>query len=334
MSISAYAALAAKSGLEPYKYEPKPLGPFDVEIAITHCGLCHSDIHLINNDWGLSKYPLVPGHEIVGTVASSGPMVTGFSKGDRVAVGWQCGSCLLCDQCTTGYENLCADSQATCVGHHGGFAEAIRLDSRFVHRLPDDMDSESAAPLLCAGITVYSPLKHFNIRPSMRVGVIGVGGLGHLALQYASAFGCEVTAFSSSPDKEEEARILGANRYIISTDSRQVEAAASSLDFIICTITTDMDPLPLLNALRPKGILCYVGVPPSPLTVHPFALIGGLKSITGSPIGGRATMREMLDFSARHGIKALTEVVPMKQVNEAIQKVMANKARYRMVLTN
>ena len=218
MTIHAHAAMAPRQTLNPFQYEPAGLGPWDVEVAITHCGICHSDIHLIDNDWGISSYPLVPGHEIIGTVEDAGAEVKHLKKGQRVGVGWQRGSCLVCEQCLKGNENLCPENRATCVGNHGGFAERIRVDSRFAFPIPDALASENAAPLLCGGATVYSPLKNYGVVPSMRIGVIGIGGLGHLALQFANAFGCEVTAFSSTPDKEKEAGLFGAHRFIASAN--------------------------------------------------------------------------------------------------------------------
>ncbi len=210
MTISSWAATAADAPLQPFSYEPRELGPFDLEIAISHCGICHSDIHMLDNDWGMSTYPLVPGHEIIGTVRQAGSAVTKFTAGRRVGVGWQRSSCMECEWCVGGMETCCAGQQATCVGHHGGFAEAIRTDSRFAFAIPEDLPSAAAAPLLCGGVTVYTPLRD-AVRPSSRVGVIGIGGLGHMAIRFARAFGCEVTAFSTSPAKEEEARRLGAS---------------------------------------------------------------------------------------------------------------------------
>ncbi|MCP4684402.1 MAG: NAD(P)-dependent alcohol dehydrogenase [bacterium] len=334
MQFSGFAATKAGGKLEPFKYDPTPLGPDDVEIEITHCGICHSDIHLVNNDWGISEYPLLPGHEIVGTVVETGSAVSGLEPGTRVAVGWQCGACLVCDQCVSGEDNLCAESQATCVGHYGGFADRVRVDSRFAFVLPDGLESETAAPLMCAGITVYSPFKHFGVRPSSRVGVIGIGGLGHLALQFANAFGCEVTAFSTSKAKAEEAIILGAHHFVDTSDEAALDKAAGSIDFLLSTVNADLDWNAYMGVLRPNGMLCVVGVTPNPIAVHPMALIMGRKAISGSPIGSRATIREMLDFAARHGIQAQTETIPMSQVNEAMERIKANKARYRMVLAN
>ncbi|MDH4157918.1 MAG: NAD(P)-dependent alcohol dehydrogenase [candidate division Zixibacteria bacterium] len=334
MKISSYAALMQKKPLEPFQYESKKLGDWDIEVAITHCGICYSDVHLIDNDWGMSTYPLVPGHEIVGTITAVGGKVAGFEKGQRVGIGWQCGACLNCEMCTTGMENLCPEHRDTCVGNFGGFARSIIVDSRFAYDIPESITSEAAGPLLCGGITVYSPLRHYDVKPSHRVGVIGIGGLGHMALQFANAFGCEVTAFSSSPNKEAEAREFGAHRFIPSADPAELQKAAGSLDFIISTIHGDLNWDAYLATLRPNGKLCFVGVPDSAIAFQAFPLLFGQLSVCASVIGGRAMMKEMLGFAARHHIAPQTEVTPMEQVNEAIRKLKENRARYRIVLKN
>ena len=334
MAVRAYAAKGPREALVPYEYQAGPLGSHDVEIAITHCGLCHSDIHLINNDWGITRYPLVPGHEIVGNIVKLGSEVRSLREGERVGVGWQCGACLECEWCASGYDNLCPESRATCVGRHGGFSESIVVDSRYAFVVPESLASENAAPLLCGGVTVYSPLRHFDVRPDMKVGVIGIGGLGHLAIQFAQALGCEVTAFSSSPNKEAEARVFGADHFLDLTDEDQLAAATNSLDFILATPNVDLNWQNFVDILRPKGNLCFVGAVPNPIQIHAMSLLVGNKMVSGSPIGSRHTIKEMLELAARHGIEARTEVVPMSQINEAIAKVVANQARYRMVLKN
>jgi len=263
-----------------------------------------------------------------------GSSVKHLKAGQRVGIGWQCGSCMTCECCLSGRENLCAESSGTCLGNHGGFAKAIVVDSRFAFALPEALASESAAPLLCGGITVFAPLLHFNIRPEMKVGVIGIGGLGHLALQFYRAWGCEVTAFSSNPDKEKEAKELGAHHMVPSRDPEALKARAGTLDFIANTVPGDIDWESYLNILRPDGRLCILGVPSSPVTIPAFPLIVGRKSLSGSPIGGRADIETMLAFAARHGIQAKTETFAMDQVNPALDKVRQGQARYRVVLTN
>lgn len=334
MPIKAIAATKAGTTLESFSYEAGPLGPHEVEVKVTHCGICHSDIHLIDNDWGVSVYPLVPGHEIVGTIAVKGSEVRRFKIGERVGIGWQCAACLECDTCAHGDENYCPHRGATCVNHHGGFADAVRSDARFVFPIPAELPSETAAPLLCGGTTVFSPLKRFGVKPWHKVGVVGIGGLGHLAIRFAKAFGCEVTAFSNSPDKEREARAFGASRFIASTDTNAMGTAKNSLDFVISTPFSDLDWSAYVECLKLDGTLCFVGVPPSPVSIGIGQLMGGRRRVTSSSIGSRADIIDMLEFAARHGISAQTEVVPMNEANAAIEKVRRNQARYRMVLKN
>jgi uncharacterized zinc-type alcohol dehydrogenase-like protein len=332
--IQGLAAHAAGAELLPFKYDPGELGPQEVEIAITHCGICHSDLHLIANDWGISQYPFIPGHEIVGSVAAAGAEVKSLRVGQRVGLGWQSNSCGICEWCTRGMENLCLAAEGTCVHRHGGYADRVRANARFVIPIPDALDSEHTAPLLCAGITVYNPLRTHGINPSSRVGIVGIGGLGHLAIQFAHVFGADVTAFSTSAAKEEEARALGANHFVNARESKALKEVAGTMDFVLSTINADQDWGVYVQALRPTGTLCFVGVPPSPVTLHAFPLISGLRSITGNPTGSPYRLKEMLDVAARHGVKAMTESFPMAKANTAIEKVKKNKVRYRAVLSN
>jgi len=333
MSIRAYAAMGRGQRLEPFTYEPPPLGPEDVEIAVTHCGICHSDIHMIDDDWKSSRYPLVPGHEVIGTVSALGSAVKHLSKGVRVGVGWQSGSCMECEWCVQGDETCCPKQQGTIVGRHGGFAAAVRVDGRFAFPLPEAMDSETAAPLFCGGATVYTPLKE-HARPMSRVGVIGIGGLGHMAIQFAHAFGCEVTAFSTSSNKKEEAKRLGAHHFVCTSDDDRMRLAVASIDLLVSAVTVDLNWEQWVSILRPKGTLLLVGASPGKLDIAAGSLLVGKKAVRGSVIGSRSTIREMLEFAARHGVKAQTEVVPLSQANTAIDRVRANRARYRMVLKN
>jgi uncharacterized zinc-type alcohol dehydrogenase-like protein len=234
----------------------------------------------------------------------------------------------------SGQENLCAASEGTCVHRHGGYADRVRANARFVIPIPDALDSQEAAPLLCAGITVYNPMRIQGINPSSRVGVVGIGGLGHLAIQFARVFGAAVTAFSTTIAKEAEARALGAHHFVNSRESKAMKEVAGSLDFIITTVNADLDWGTFLQALRPNGTLWFVGVPPSPVSVHAFPLISGLRTIGGSPVGSPFRLREMFDVAARHGVKATTELFPMAKANEAIEKVKKSKVRYRAVLAN
>jgi len=332
--VQGLAVHAAGAELLPFRYDPGKLGSQEVEIAITHCGICHSDLHLIANDWGISNYPFIPGHEIIGTVAAKGGDVRGLEVGQRVGLGWQSNSCGRCDWCMQGLENLCSESEATCVHRHGGYASSVRANSRFVIPVPDGLPSEQAAPLLCGGITVYNPIRTHGINPSSRVGIVGIGGLGHIAVQFARVFGAEVTAFSTTAGKEAEARALGAHHFVNSRDTKAIKETAGSLDFILTTVNADQEWGTYLQSLRPNGTLCFVGVPPSPVSVHAFPLISGQRTISGSPIGSPFWIREMLNVAARHGVKATTESFPMAKANEAIEKVKKNKVRYRAVLAN
>ncbi|HEU5458520.1 MAG TPA: NAD(P)-dependent alcohol dehydrogenase [Terracidiphilus sp.] len=332
--IQGLAAHAAGAELLPFRYEPGELGPHEVEIAISHCAICHSDLHLISNDWGISQYPFIPGHEVIGVVAAVGAEVRGLEDGQRVGLGWQSNSCGRCEWCTRGMENLCPESEGTCVHRHGGYADRVRADARFVIPIPDELESEQAAPLLCGGITVYNPMRTHGINPSSRVGVVGIGGLGHLAIQFARVFGAEVTAFSTSAAKEDEARKLGAHRFVNTRESKAIKEVAGTQDFILSTVNADMEWAGFMQALRPTGTLCFVGVPPSPVAVAAFPLISGVRSITGSPIGSPHQLREMMDVAGRHGVKAQTERFAMAKANEAIEKVKKNKVRYRAVLAN
>ncbi|MEE8260412.1 MAG: NAD(P)-dependent alcohol dehydrogenase [Nitrospinaceae bacterium] len=334
MNIDCYAAQGAKAPLETFSYVSPTLAPWDVEVKISHCGICHSDVHLVDNDWGISQYPLVPGHEIVGTVSAMGASVKHLKAGQRVGIGWQSSSCMTCEWCISGKEKLCSQMMGTCLGRHGGFAKAVVVDSRFAFVLPDKLESENAAPLLCGGITVFAPLIHFDIRPTMKVGVIGVGGLGHLALQFYKAWGCEVTAFSSTSGKEKEAKDFGAHRVLNSKDAEALKANTATQDFIISTAPGDLDWAAYLDVLRPEGKLCVVGVPQNPMAIPAFPLIAGQKTVCGSPIGGRSDIETMLAFAARHGIEAKTESFAMSEVNPAMDRVRNNQARYRVVLKN
>lgn len=331
--IQGYAVHAAGAELLPYKYDPGELNPYDVEVRVTHCGVCHSDAHLIDNDWGTSQYPLIPGHEIVGTVSAIGSAVLGFTVGERVGIGWQANSCGRCEWCRKGEENLCANAQPTCVHRHGGFAEALRVNARFAVPLPEALDSETAAPLLCAGITVYSPIRALGINPASRVGVIGVGGLGHLALQFARVFGAEVTAFSTTAAKEKEVLELGAHHFVNSRESKSVNGLAGSFDLIISTINADLDWAAFVNTLRPHGTLCFVGAPAKPISLPAFPLISVARSVCGSNTGSPGRISEMFDVAARHGVKAKIERFKMADANQALKRLRKSQVRYRAVLS-
>lgn len=330
--IRAYAAREAGGRLTAFEYDPGPLGSDQVEVDVQACGLCHSDLSMIANDWHMSTYPLVPGHEVIGRVAAVGGHVTSVAVGDTVGLGWYSGSCLTCDQCMGGDHNLCGRVEQTIVGRFGGFADKVRCRAEWAIRLPAGLAARDAGPLFCGGITVFNPIVQCRVQPTDRVGVIGIGGLGHLALQFLSKWGCEVTAFTSHDGKRDEAVAMGAHHVVDSRQADQLEKLAGAFDFILSTVNVDLDWGRYLAALAPKGRLHSVGAVPSPIPVPAFALIGGQKSLSGSPLGSPATTRRMLDFCARHGIAPVTEHFPLSRVNDAVAHLASGKARYRVVL--
>lgn len=332
--IKAYAAHEPHGKLEAFEYDPGELADDQVEIDVIACGVCHSDLSLLNNEWHISRYPLVPGHEVVGRVARRGSHVQHLQIGDTVGLGWFSGSCMICDQCMSGNHNLCPQAEQTIVGRFGGFANKVRCKAMWASLLPAGIDAKNAGPLFCGGITVFNPIVQFDVKPTDHVGVIGIGGLGHLALQFLNKWGCEVTAFTSSDAKSAEAHQMGAHHVVNSRDTAQLKAAAGTLDFILSTVNVDLEWGLYLSALKPKGRLHTVGAVPAPLPVPAFTLIGGQKSVSGSPLGSPATIRKMLEFCARHDIKVVTEHFPMSRVNDAMAHLAAGKARYRLILDN
>ena len=325
--------MKAGGKLEAFEYTPGPLGPEEVELRIESCGICHSDLSMIDNEWGMSAYPLVAGHEIVGIVEAAGGHAKGVKPGDRVGLGWFAGSCMSCHTCMSGNHNLCGNGEQTIVGRHGGFADRVRCHWSWAVPIPAGVDPAKAGPLFCGGITVFGPIAHFGVKPTDRVGVVGIGGLGHLALRFLDKWGCHVTAFTSSDSKSEEARKLGADAVVNSRDSKAMQAIAGSLDFILVTVNVPLDWDGYLAALRPDGRLHFVGAVLEPIPVQAFSLIGGRKSISGSPLGSPATVRDMLDFCARHDIAPQTESFRFDEINDALDHLRAGKARYRVVLS-
>jgi uncharacterized zinc-type alcohol dehydrogenase-like protein len=330
--IQAYAARIAGGKLEPFEYDPGALRDEEVEVKVEYCGICHSDLSMLKNDWGVAQYPLVPGHEVVGTVAEIGDRVTTVKIGQRVGLGWFSHSCMHCEWCMSGNHNLCLTGEQTIVGRFGGFADKVRAHEEWLTPLPEGIDPAKAGPLFCGGITVFNPIVQFDIRPTDRVAVVGIGGLGHMALRFLRAWGCDVTAFSTSPAKEAEAREMGANHFVNSRDPNALLALTSSFDLILSTVNADLDWGTYVAMLRPKGRLHFVGVVPNPIQAQAFPLILGQKSLSGSPLGSPTTTVQMLDFAARHGIEPITETFPFDQINEAIEHLEAGKARYRIVL--
>ncbi|TFG99462.1 MAG: NAD(P)-dependent alcohol dehydrogenase [Candidatus Thorarchaeota archaeon] len=333
LRVLGYAATAVGKPLVQFTYEQPKLGKHDVRVSVTHCGVCHTDVHAIDDYYGITTFPFVPGHEIVGYVSAVGSAVSSLKEGDRVGIGWQGRSCMQCEWCLQGEEHLCMDivSAGTWVPY-GGFSSSVLVDSRFAYLLPDAMPSEVAAVLMCAGVAVYSPLRLYATRNAQKIGIIGVGGLGHLALQFARALNYEVTAISSSPEKKEQALAFGADHFIVSDDETSLRQAVFGFDLLLCTANDKINWEGLLNTLKKNGRLVLVGFPD--VALNSTDLVAHQLSITGSFLGNRATMQEMLTFAQTHSISPKVELMPMTDVNEAIRKVKEGKARYRIVLFN
>jgi len=331
--VFGYAARALGQPCEPFTYEPPKLGEHDVRISVTHCGVCHTDIQAIDNYYGITTFPFVPGHEIVGTVLEGGPGVIGLKEGDRVGVGWQGRSCGRCDWCIKGETQLCMEIERTTVMvPYGGFSSSVVADYRFVYPLPPAMPSQVAAVLMCAGVTVYSALWTYATSRELKVAILGVGGLGHLAIQFAHAFGCEVTAISSSPAKAEQALGFGADRFVDSNDKAGMRKLDYGHDLLICTANDGVNWEGLLMALKKRGRIVLVGFPD--VAFNSTDLVAHELSLTGSLIGNPTLMRAMLSFAQEHSITPAVELMSMSQVNKAIERVKENKARYRIVLVN
>lgn len=330
--IKAFAAFEPQGELKPFEYDPGPLKAHEVEIDVQYCGICHSDLSVIDNEWGITQYPVVPGHEVVGAIGKVGEGVKHLKVGQVVGLGWHAGYCNECEPCKTGDHNLCATAQATIVGHHGGFADKVRASADSVVLIPDGIDLESAGPLFCGGVTVFNPLVQFDIKPTDKVAVIGIGGLGHMALQFLNGWGCDVTAFTSSEDKKNEALELGAHHTLNSRDPKELEAAAGRFDMIISTVNVKLDWNLYLGTLKPRGRLHFVGATLEPLDINVFSLIMAQRTISGSPVGSPLTIAKMLDFAKRHNVKPVIEKYSFDNINEAIKRLRSGKAHYRIVL--
>lgn len=334
MTVNAHAAMAPGGRLEPFTYAFGDLRHDEVEIAIESCGICHSDMSMIDNEWGFSSYPLVPGHEIVGKVESIGEGVTSVKVGDRVGLGWYAASCGECRPCLSGHHNLCVRSVGTIVGRHGGFADRVRAQALWCIPIPDSVDAVTAGPLFCGGATVFNPLVQYEVSPMDRVGVIGIGGLGHLALQFARAWGCDVTAFTTSDDKAEQARELGAHHVANTRDEGALKKLAGSFDLVLNTAAVGLPWSDYVGTLCAKGRFVNVaGVVEEPLTVGAFDMIPGEKRVGGSALAPPVIMQRMLEFCGRHGIAPMTDTFPMASCNDGLQHLRDGKARYRVVLT-
>ncbi|MDE2155297.1 MAG: NAD(P)-dependent alcohol dehydrogenase [Xanthomonadaceae bacterium] len=330
--IHGWAASAPGKPLARQAFDVGGLGAEEVEVAVDYCGICHSDLSMIHNEWGASRYPFIPGHEIVGRVTAAGSLARGLRVGQRVGIGWTAGSCMHCRPCLSGDQNLCGELVATIGGRHGGFADTVRAHWAWAIPLPEGIDLASAGPLLCGGITVLKPFLEYDIKPTARVGVVGIGGLGHMAVKFAAAWGCEVTAFTSTMAKADEARGFGAHRVVASRDGDAIAAIAGSLDLLLVTVNVPMDWSALLGTLAPKGRMHVVGAVLEPIPVPAFSLIGKQREVSGSPTGSPVDIARMLDFAARHDIRPQVEMFPMSKVNEALAHLEAGKARYRIVL--
>jgi uncharacterized zinc-type alcohol dehydrogenase-like protein len=339
--VKAYAASSATARLAPYQVERRTVGPRDVQIEIAYCGICHSDIHQVRDEWGRSMYPMVPGHEIVGRITAVGAQVGGFQVGDLAGVGCMVDSCRSCPSCQRKLEQFCEKGCAWSYNStemdrttptFGGYSSSIVVDEAFTLKVSPKLDLAATAPLLCAGITTYSPLRHWNTKKGDKVGVVGLGGLGHMAVKIAAAMGAEVTMLSTSPSKEADARKLGAHHFGLTSDEATFKRLAGQFDLIIDTISAPHDYNKYLGLLRIEGAMVLLGVPPEPTPVAAIALIGGRRILTGSLIGGIQETQEMLDFCAEHNIVSEIELIPVQQVNEAYERMLKNDVRYRFVL--
>jgi uncharacterized zinc-type alcohol dehydrogenase-like protein len=334
MKVNGYAATEPNAKLTPYSYDLGAIGAEQVDIKVSYCGICHSDLSMINNDWGMTQYPMVPGHEIIGEVIATGNAVKNVKVGDKVGLGWMSASCMSCEQCMNGEHHLCSKGEATIVGRNGGFADKVRGHWSWAIPLPKGIDMSKAGPLLCGGITVFNPIILAGVKPTDKVGVIGIGGLGHMALKFLKHWGCEVIAFSSNPDKKQSILNMGASQVIDSTSPEELESITGKLNFILNTTNVSLDWNSYLTALAPKGRFHTVGAVLEPMAIPAFSLIMGEKTVGGSPIGSPALTKTMLDFCVRHAIYPEVEEFPMEKVNEAIEHLENGKARFRIVLKN
>ncbi|MBV9224748.1 MAG: NAD(P)-dependent alcohol dehydrogenase [Acidobacteriaceae bacterium] len=332
--INALAAKQPRGKLEPFSYDPGPLGDEQVEIEVQYCGMCHSDYSMWANEWGMTTYPFVPGHEAIGKVVAVGVDAKFVKVGQTVGLGWNSGSCLHCRQCLHGAHNMCNHLEQTIVGRYGAFGTRVRCHWVWATPIPEGVDPAKAGPLLCGGITVFSPLVEFDVRPTDRVGVLGIGGLGHIALQFLNKWGCHVTAFTTSANKAEEAKKMGAHEVLNTRSEGELKKVQESFNFILSTVAaSDLDLNLYLSALAPKGRLHIVGFVPevkAPLS----SLLFEQRSISSSPSGPPITVMTMLDFCARHKVEPITEEFPMTKASEAFEHLEAGKARYRIVLQN
>ncbi|XP_062100741.1 probable mannitol dehydrogenase [Humulus lupulus] len=336
-----WAARDSSGVFSPFHFSRRENGEKDVTFKVLYCGICHSDLHMVKNEWGNSTYPLVPGHEIVGVVTEVGSKVEKYKVGDKVGVGCMVGSCRSCDSCANDLENYCPKMILTYGSKYydgtttyGGYSDTMVADEHFIVRIPDSLPLDAAAPLLCAGITVYSPLKYFELdKPGLHVGIVGLGGLGHVAVKFAKALGAKVTVISTSPNKKKEAiERIGADSFLVSRDQEQVQAAIGTMDGIIDTVSAVHPLLPLIGLLKPHGKLVMVGAPEKPLELPVFPLLMGRKIVGGSCIGGMKETQEMIDIAAKHNITAEIELIHIDYLNTAMERLLKADVRYRFVI--
>lgn len=336
-----YAVSGAEADFEPFEFERRDLGSKDVLIEILYCGICHSDIHQARNEWQNSMYPMVPGHEIVGRIKEVGAEVTKFKEGDLAGVGCFVDSCRTCENCTEGFEQFCMNHLALTYNGtemdgetmtFGGYSNRIVVDEDYTLKIKEQENLAAVAPLLCAGITTYSPLKRFGAGEGKKVGVIGLGGLGHMAVKLAHSMGADVTVFSTSPSKEKDAKDLGADNFVTTKNPENLEPLAGTFDLIIDSVSAEHDLNMYLNLLRREGVLALVGVPENPLPVHAFSIISNMRQLVGSMIGGIEETQEMLDYCAENGITSEVEIIPVGKIEEAYERTINSDVRYRFVI--
>lgn len=339
--VKGYAAQSAKAPLTPYSFNRREVGEHDVLIDIHYCGICHSDIHLVRGEWGGSIFPMVPGHEIIGLVSQTGSAVTQFKIGDRVGVGCFVDSCRQCDNCHEGSEQFCDKGMTLTYNStepngknttKGGYSTKIVVDENYVLKIPSNLPLDAAAPLLCAGITLYSPLKHWQTGPGKRVGILGLGGLGHMGVKLAHAMGAEVSVLSHSLNKEADGIRMGADHFFATSNPKTFEQLTNYFDLIICTVSAKIDWNEYLKLLKRDGTMVVVGIPEEPALINSFSLIERRRNLAGSLIGGIKETQEMLDFCGKHHIVSEIELIPMHQVNEAYERVLKSDVRYRFVI--
>ncbi len=339
--IKAFAAQDAESTLGPWNLERRAPGPRDIQIEILYCGVCHSDLHQIRNEWGNSIFPMVPGHEIVGRISNIGSEVKKFKVGELAGVGCLVDSCRICENCKEGLEQYCLNGSSPTYNGieqdkktptYGGYSKMIVADQDFVLKISDKLPLQNVAPLLCAGITTYSPLRHWNVGKGHKLAVLGLGGLGHMAVKFGVSFGAEVTMLSSSPSKKEDARKLGAHKFVLTSDPEQLKSVLGNFDFIIDTVSAPHDYNQYLGLLKTNGVLICVGAPPAPAQIYAFTLIGGRKSIAGSLIGGLPETQEMLNYCADHQIVSDVELINIQDIHSAYDRMLKGDVKYRFVI--